>query len=164
MEVEELDLTNKLYDEVDSIVRTLAGIPKEISWDSLATSALRGFIPKENTHKFYEAVQLSYEIHNLEYDFKNHYKYFRNSQIQALFYNPSENYYSYVYKNSRVFLLSSYDNYTHECAIKVFDKLASSFCPCDIKLYSIKKDIHEGSRHRGAPLKRNNLALLIATR
>lgn len=162
MDIQDLNLIGKTYDEIDTIVRNLTSIPKEICWDSLSGYALKGIVPKENTQKFYDVIKFSYELDNEVYTFNEKYKYFRSSNfLTNIFKYNGENIYTYVYKNSRVFLLNSYEQNIHQNIIKVFERMATCFCPCNINLYSIVKDVHDGGRDRSEPLKRNYLALMI---
>lgn len=162
MQVQNLNLVGKTYEEVNMIVRNLANFPEDVSWNSFSGYALKGIVPQENTGKFYDVIKFSYELCNQTYEFDESNRYFRNSNfLTGIFRWFGEEINAYVHNFNRVFLLNSYDELTNQKIIQVFEKMAACFRPCDVKLYSIIKDVHDGQRCRSTPFRRPYVALMV---
>jgi hypothetical protein len=171
---ESLDLTNKTYEEVDTIIHGLAGIPEEVSWDSLAGCALKGLVPKEKSQNFYELVNKDRKYRNqselTHRQLEKECEYFRlSNHLMKYFDVYFEVIQSYVYqKTIRVFMINSYEKLYHnentlDYGAEFLQGLSGCFKPCNIHIYSITKNTHSGGSSRDTPFRRPYLAMMVVS-
>jgi hypothetical protein len=161
IEVTNIDLLNKSYDEVNRYIHNLVGISETQNWDTLQERALRGIVPKTNDKLFFDIVENNHKLNNSNYQHNLISKYFRNATFMGQYFITGKNFYTYANKTKRLFVINVYEDYQHNKNIDLFKQLTTIFIAQQIRIYSIHKDHHDGHRGRNTPFKRNYIALMV---
>jgi hypothetical protein len=157
------------YDDVDTRLHELSGVPLSKKFVDLPANVFKGTIPKSKDALVYDAMEFAHTSRGrtrsreeIERDFSK----FRSTSFLATMLPTDKPLHGRRYKNQILFDVSAYEDSTHERHLQLLERLARIWQEdgVRIELYSILKDIHgetHTSRDACTPFVRDHIAFLM---